>query len=266
LFERVIKAFGALVVAFIGLPVLVVIPLSFSSAQFLAFPPPGYSLRWYQDVLSRDYWLAPAWTSVQVASVTAVVALVLGTLASISLVRGRYFGRTGIMAFVISPMIVPFIVTGIALYFVLSKMALVDTFVGLVIGHTVLAVPRVVVVMTAVLQRVDVYLEHAATTLGARPWQAFMLVTLPSIIPGVISAGVIAFLTSYDEIIVTLFLSGARITTLPKRMWDSLLTELTPGLAAISTLLLVALVVLFAVIHVGRNFDWSGMRKPVRAD
>jgi ABC-type spermidine/putrescine transport system permease subunit II len=119
--------------------------------------------------------------------------------------------------------------------------------------------------MTAVLQRVDVFLEHAATTLGARPWQAFVLVTLPSIIPGVVSAAVIAFLTSFDEIIVTLFLSGARTTTLPKRMWDSLLNELTPGLAAISTLLLLVLVVLFAILHVGRNVDWAGLRNRGRA-
>jgi putative spermidine/putrescine transport system permease protein len=264
MFERTIKGLGLAVIAFIGLPVLVVIPLSFSSAQFLAFPPPGYSLRWYEDVLSRSYWLTPAATSLKIALATALVAVVLGTLASVSLVRGRYPGRTWITAFAISPMIVPFIVSGIALYFVLSKIGLVDTFLGLVIAHTVLALPRVIIIMTAVLQRVDVFLEHAAATLGARPTQAFLLVTLPAILPGVISAGVIAFLTSFDEIIVTLFLSGARTTTLPKRMWDSLLNELTPGLAAISTLLLVGLVVLFAVLHVGRSIDWSGERKRAR--
>lgn len=260
MFDRVLKGFGLAVVAFIGLPVLVVIPLSFSSAQYLAFPPPGYSLRWYEEILSRDYWLTPAATSVQVALATAVVAVVLGTLASISLVRGRYPGRTLISAFVVSPMIVPLIVSGIALYFVLGKMGLVDTFVGLVIAHTVLALPRVTIVMTAVLGRVDVFLEHAATTLGARPWQAFLLVTLPAIVPGIVSAAVIAFLTSFDEIIVSLFLSGARTTTLPKRMWDSLLNELTPGLAAISTLLLAGLAVLFVALYVGRSVDWSGRR------
>jgi ABC-type spermidine/putrescine transport system permease subunit II len=252
------QAAGLAVVAFIGLPILVVIPLSFSSAQYLAFPPPSYSLRWYQEVLSRDYWMTPFMTSLQVALATAAVAVVLGTLASVSLVRGRYPGRTLVSAFVISPMIVPFIVSGIALYFVLSKMGLVDTMLGLVIAHTVLALPRVVVVMTAVLQRVDVFLEHAAATLGARPLQGFLLVTLPGIWPGIASAAVIAFLTSFDEIIVTIFLSGARTPTLPKRMWDSLLNELTPGLAAISTLLLAGLVVLFAILHLCRNVDWSG--------
>lgn len=248
------------VVAFIGLPILVVIPLSFSGAQYLAFPPPSYSTRWYEDIFSRDYWLAPALTSFNLGLATALAALVLGTLASISLVRGRYAGRTLISAFIISPMIIPFIVSGIALYYVLGKIGLVDTFLGLLIAHTVLAIPRVTVVMTAVIGRVDVFLEHAATTLGARPWQAFVLVTLPIILPGVASAAVIAFLTSFDEIIVTLFLSGARTTTLPKRMWDSLLTELTPGLAAISTLLLVVLGLLFVVLHIGRSVDWSGRR------
>lgn len=260
MFERMMKAFGLAVIAFIGLPVLVVIPLSFSSAQYLSFPPPSYSLRWYEDILSRDYWLAPAATSVQLALATAAIAVVLGTLASVSLVRGRYPGRTLISAFLISPMIVPFIVSGIALYFILGKLGLVDTFLGLVIAHTVLAVPRVTVVMTAVIGRVDVFLEHAATTLGARPWQAFVLVTLPAILPGIASAAVIAFLTSFDEIIVTLFLSGARTPTLPKRMWDSLLTELTPGLAAISTLMLAVLAMLFLVFHFGRRVEWSGRR------
>jgi ABC-type spermidine/putrescine transport system permease subunit II len=253
MFERSLKTAGLAVIAFIGLPVLVVIPLSFSSAQYLAFPPPSYSLRWYEDILTRDYWLVPAATSFQLAIATALVAVVIGTLASISLVRGRYPGRTLVSAFLISPMIVPFIVSGIALYFVLSKVQLVDTFLGLLIAHTVLAVPRVTIVMTAVIGRVDVFLEHAATTLGARPWQAFALVTLPAILPGIASAAAIAFLTSFDEIIVTLFISGAHTPTLPKRMWDSLLTELTPGLAAISTLLLVALLLLFLLSRLGRR-------------
>lgn len=265
MFDRIVKGIGLLVVAFIGLPILIVIPLSFSSAQYLAFPPPGYSLRWYEDILSRDYWTAPAIVSLNLGLATAVAALAFGTLAAISLVRGRYPGRTLISAFIISPMIVPFIVSGIALYFVLSKLGLVDTFLGLLIAHTVLAIPRVTVIMTAVIGRVDVFLEHAATTLGARPWQAFVLVTMPIIMPGLISAAVIAFLTSFDEIIVTLFLSGARTTTLPKRMWDSLLNELTPSLAAISTLLLVLLVVLFAALQLGRRVEWTGSRAKAEA-
>jgi ABC-type spermidine/putrescine transport system permease subunit II len=257
-FDRAMKVVGLAVVAFIALPVLVVIPLSFSSAQYLSFPPPGYSLRWYHDVFSRDYWLTPGLLSVKVALTTMAAAVVLGTLASVSLVRGRYPGRTLISAFVISPMVVPFIISGIALYFVLGKVGLADSFLGLVIAHTVLAVPRVTVVMTSVLQRVDVFLEHAAMTLGARPAQAFFLVTVPAILPGIVSAAVIAFLASFDEIIVTLFVSGPHSATLPRRMWDSLLNELTPGIAVVSTLLLVGLVGLFALLQVCRSVDWSG--------
>src|SRR3954471_5783000 len=160
MFDRSLKALGLLVVGFIGLPIVIVLPLSFSGAQSLAFPPPSYSLRWYEDILSRDYWTTPAVTSLNLALATAFASLLLGTLASISLVRGRYPGRTIISAFIISPMIIPFIVSGIALYFVLGKVGLVDSFLGLLIAHTVLAIPRVTVIMTAVIGRVDVFLEH----------------------------------------------------------------------------------------------------------
>jgi ABC-type spermidine/putrescine transport system permease subunit II len=256
--DRVLKGLGLVVVAFIALPVVVVVPLSFSSAQYLAFPPPGYSLRWYVDVLSRDAWLRAGVTSLEVALATTVIATVLGTLAALGLVRRGGRGRTLLSAFVVSPMVVPFIITGIALYFMLGKIGLVDSVIGLVVAHTVLALPRTSVVMTAVLQRVDVFLEHAAMTLGARPAQAFFLVTVPAILPGIVAAAVIAFLASFDEIIVTLFVGGPHATTLPKRMWDSLLNDLTPALAVISTLLLVVLVGLFAVLQLARGVDWAG--------
>ena len=258
LFDRVMRAVGLAVVAFILLPILVVVPLSFSSAQYLAFPPPSYSLRWYNDVQSRDYWLTPGLFSVKVALATTGLAVVLGTLASLGLVRRRWPGRTLLSAFVISPMIVPFIIVGIALYFALGRVGLTDSFVGLVVAHTVLALPRVVVIMTSVLQQVDLLLEHAAMTLGARPAQAVLLVTVPAIVPGLLAAAILAFLTSFDEIIVTLFVSGPHSATLPRRMWDSLLNDLTPALAVVSTLLLVVLVGLFAVLQVCRGVDWAG--------
>ena len=252
------KAVGLAVIAAIVLPILVVVPLSFSSAQFLSFPPPGYSLRWYQEFFGRDYWFTPAWFSIKVGLTCMVAATVLGTLAALSFVRGAYVGRGVLSAFVIVPMVVPLIISALAFYFSLSKVGLIDTFAGLVIAHTVLALPRVAVMMTSVLQRADVFLEHAAMTLGAGPVQAFRLVTLPAIMPGIMAAAVIAFLTSFDEIIVALFLSGPRSTTLPKRMWDSLLTEMTPALAVVSTFLLVILIGLFAGLSALRGADWMG--------
>lgn len=258
MFERTIRGIGGLVVAFIALPIVVVIPLSFSSAPFLSFPPPGFSWRWYQEFFADDRWIRATTFSVQVGAVVMVVATVLGTLAALSLVRGDYAGRTLISTFLISPMVMPLIISGVAMYFVLTKLGLVDTFWGLVIAHSVLALPRVVVLMTSVLQRVDRLLEHAATTLGATPAQAFVLVTLPIILPGVVSAAIIAFLASFDEIIVALFISGPRSTTLPKRMWDSLTTELTPVIAVVSTLLLAAVVALFAALQAARSVEWGG--------
>lgn len=258
MFERTIRGAGALVVAFIGLPIVVVIPLSFSSASFLSFPPPGFSWRWYQAFFADDRWIRPTTFSVEVGAAVMVVATVLGTLAALSLVRGTYAGRTLISAFLVSPMVMPLIISGVAMYFVLTKIGLVDTFWGLVVAHSVLALPRVVVLMTSVLQRVDRLLEHAATTLGATPAQAFVLVTLPVILPGVLSAAIIAFLASFDEVIVALFISGPRSMTLPKRMWDSLTAELTPVIAVVSTLLLATVMILFVALQVARGVDWGG--------
>jgi len=155
---------------------------------------------------------------------------------------------------------VPFIITGIALYFALGRVGLAGTVPGLIIAHTVLALPRAAVVMTSVLRRADVLLEHAAMTLGARPAQAFFLVTVPLVLPGIVAAAIITFLASFDEIIVTLFVGGPHATTLPKRMWDSLLNDLTPALAVVSTVLLGLLVILFAVLQACRAIDWSGWR------
>ena len=258
--DRMLRGVGALVVAFIVLPVVVVIPLSFSDAQYLAFPPPAYSVRWYREVLASDAWLRAGITSLQVALATMVAATGLGTLAALGLVRHRFPGRALMSAFLVSPMVVPFIITGIALYFALGRVGLAGTVPGLIIAHTVLALPRAAVVMTSVLRRADVLLEHAAMTLGARPAAAFFLVTVPLVLPGIVAAAVITFLASFDEIIVTLFVGGPHATTLPKRMWDSLLNDLTPGLAVVSTVLLGLLVILFAVLQACRAVDWSVWR------
>ena len=223
---------------FLIAPLFIVIPISFSPLQFLKFPPPGLSLQWYHTYFGGRDWREATWVSIQVASMTALFATVLGTMLSIALVRGNFRGKNLIYALAISPMIVPIIITAIAVYFFYAKLRLVGSIPSLIAAHTILAIPFVLILVTSSLKGFDETLERAALSLGANPLKAFLLVTLPIIKPGVISGALFAFITSFDELIVVLFIAGTHAVTLPKRMWDSLWVEIEPTIAAISTILI----------------------------
>ena len=229
-------AVTALVLFYLIFPVFVVVPVSFSSAKFLQFPPPGLSLQWYEKYLGRADWTGATWLSLQVALGTAVLATVLGTAASLALVRGRFRGRDAINSFLVSPMIIPSIIVAIGIYFFYSQLRLIGNPASLVLAHTTLAIPFVVVNVSATLYGFDERLEHAAMNLGANRWQTFTRVTLPLIRPGVFAGALFAFITSFDELIVALFVSGTGAVTLPRKMWDGLRQEIDPTIAAVSTL------------------------------
>ena len=227
-----------LVFLFLAAPVVIVIPLAFSSADFLRFPPPSYSLRWFHNFFSRRDWMEAAVNSFKIGVLTAGLATVLGTAAAYGLVRGRSKRKEGLYAFFISPMIVPNIVFALALYYLFSKLRMVGNMWSLVLGHTVLALPPVILVLSASLQSVDHALEQAAMIHGARRFRAFREVTLPLILPGVITAALFAFLVSFDDLLIALFLSGSRAVTLPKRMWDGVRLEIDPTVAAVARLVM----------------------------
>ena len=243
----------ALVFAFLVFPVFVVAPVSFSSAKYLQFPPPGWSLQWYQNYLDRPGWVPATFLSIRVALVTALLATVLGTAASLALVRGRFPGRNAINSFLVSPLVVPGIIVAIGVYFVYAQARLVGNPLGLALAHTALALPFVVTNVSATLHGFDERLEYAAMNLGANRWQTFRRITLPIIRPGVFAGALFAFITSFDELIVALFVSGSGAVTLPRKMWDSLRQEIDPTIAAVSTVLITLSVVILLAAELLRQ-------------
>jgi putative spermidine/putrescine transport system permease protein len=232
-----LSVIAGLVLFYLILPILVVIPLSFSSASYLSFPPPGFSLHWYRNFFTRADWISSAWLSIWVGLAVTVLATTLGTPASVALVRGRFAGKGLVNAFILSPLIVPGIIVAIGIYFFYARLGVVGNPIALVLAHTCLAVPFVVINVSATLYGFDERLEYAAMSLGASPWGAFRQVTLPLIRPGVLAGSLFAFITSFDELIVALFVSGTTAVTLPRRMWEGIRFEIDPTIAAVSTIL-----------------------------
>jgi putative spermidine/putrescine transport system permease protein len=244
---------SGLVLAFLLLPILVVIPMSFSSASTLVFPPPGWSLQWYARYLGSPVWRRVTLNSITVALTTMGLASALGTPAAFAIVRGRFPGRNLLYAFVISPIIVPAIITAISIYSLYSRLHLVGSFYGLAIAHTVLATPFVVVNVSAVLRGFDRSLEWAAASLGANAARTFWHVTLPIIRPGLIAGALFAFITSFDEVVIAIFIAGTTSSTLPKRMWESIRLELDPIITAVSALLILFSILMYVSLLVYEN-------------
>jgi putative spermidine/putrescine transport system permease protein len=241
------------VLVFMALPILVIVVLSFSSASYLTFPPPAFGVRWYRAYLGSPEWLAATGLSLSVAASVVVLATTLGTLAALGLAQLPPLLRNLAAALILSPLIVPVIVVAIGIYYAYSRYGLVGTPVGLVLAHACLAVPFVVTSVGASLAGFDRRLEQAALSLGATPWGTFRQVTLPMIRPGVLIGALFAFLTSFDELVIALFLSGSGAVTLPRRMWDDLRFAIDPTIAAVSTLTIVLTASLLLAVHLTRQ-------------
>lgn len=243
----------AIILCYLIFPVFIVVPVSFSSAKYLQFPPPGWSLQWYQNYLERPGWVPATFVSIRVAVITTILATTLGTAASLALVRGRFPGKSAINSFIVSPLVVPGIIVAIGIYFFYAQVKLVGSPLGLALAHTALALPFVVTNVTATLHGFDERLEYAAMNLGANRWQTFWRVTLPIIRPGVFAGALFAFITSFDELIVALFVSGTGAVTLPRKMWDSLRQEIDPTIAAVSSVLIAISVLLLFTVEMLRQ-------------
>jgi putative spermidine/putrescine transport system permease protein len=242
-----------LVLLFLALPIMIVALLSFSSASYLTFPPPAFGIHWYAAYLGSREWLASTWLSLAIAASVVVLSTALGTLAALGLARLPRTMRAMVAALIVSPLIVPGIIAAIGIYYAYSRYRLVGTPIGLVLAHTCLAVPFVVTSVSASLAGFDRRLEQAALSLGATPWGTLRQVTLPLILPGVLVGALFAFITSFDEVIVALFLSGSGAVTLPRRMWDDLRFAIDPTIAAVSTLTIVLTAVMLGGVHVLRQ-------------
>jgi putative spermidine/putrescine transport system permease protein len=254
---RLARAILCLVVAvWLLAPLVVVVVISFSSAPFLQFPPPGFSLRWYDQLFTTPAWTNSLLVSVEIMVPAASLATVLGTAASYALVRGRVPGARLIMAGLMLPIIVPGMITAAALFGVYRGLGLNGTLTGLIIGHTVLCLPYVVATVSSALSVQDARLEQAASTLGAPPWATFRHVTLPLILPAVLSSLLLAMILTFDELIVSLFVSSARVRPVAVQMWSNLLGDFDPTIAAIASVcFLLALLVLLAdlALRAGRS-------------
>ena len=242
-----------LILLFLIFPIVVVMVVSFSSATYLTFPPPAFDLRWYKAYFGHADWLRPTWLSLWVAAAVVVLSTLLGTLASLGIARLPPALRVVASGLILSPLIVPVIVVAIGIYYAFSRYGLVGTPVALVLAHTCLAVPFVVTSVSASLSGIDPRLQQAALSLGATPAGTFFQVTLPLIRPGVMVGALFAFITSFDELVVSLFLSGSGAVTLPRRMWDDLRFAIDPTIAAVSTLTIVLTVALMGCAHLLRK-------------
>ncbi|MBL9060631.1 MAG: ABC transporter permease [Mangrovicoccus sp.] len=269
-----------LILLFLIAPILIIIPLSFNAQPYftftqkmLALDPEGYSLRWYDflltfgmsapeaprdaawwaDAWSNSQWIRAAKNSVIIGVFSTLVATFLGTLAALGLSRPEMPFRRSIMAILLSPMIVPIIITATGLFFFYSATGLSGTYVGLVLAHAVLGIPFVIITVTATLVGFDRSLSRAAASLGAAPVTSFFKVTMPLILPGVVSGALFAFVTSFDEVVVVLFIAGPEQQTIPRQMWNGIREQLSPSILAVATILVAVSTALLATIEVLRR-------------
>lgn len=244
-----LRLFCGLVFVFLIAPVLVIVPLSFNAEPYFTYPMPGVSMRWYEELLGSPAWRLSLRNSLVVAVATTALATSLGTLAALGLSRREFPYRTLVMGILVSPMVVPMVITAVGVYFFYSRVGLTSSLVGLVLSHTALATPLVVITVTATLQGFDRSLTRAAASLGAPPLVVFTRVTLPLIAPGVISGGLFAFITSFDEVVVALFLAGPEQRTLPRQMWTGIREQLSPAILAVASLMTLLSVLVLATVE-----------------
>ena len=240
--------FCGLVFFFLIAPLFVILPLSFNAEQYihfsskmLALDPEGFSLRWYEDMIygTKNPWGLATKNSLIIAFFATIGSTVLGTVAALGLSSRHMPYKAAFMALLISPMIVPLIISGTAIFFFMAKVGLAATHTGIVLSHIILGTPFVVITVTATLSGFDHSVTRAAASLGSNPVNTFMKITLPLIMPGVISGALFAFVTSFDEVVVVLFLAGLENTTIPIQMWVGLREQLSPTIMAGATCLIV---------------------------
>lgn len=248
LMRSAVVIFAVAVLLFLIAPLFVIVPLSFSADPFFTFPVPKYSLRWYYDFFGNERWVKGIINSSITAVLTTILATTLGTMAALGLTSPHFPYRRAVMAVLISPMIIPVVIVAVGSYLFFGPLGLTNTRLGLVLAHTALATPFVVITVTATLSTYDTNLTRAALSLGAPPVSAFFRVTLPSIITGVISGAIFAFATSFDEVVVALFLTGAEQRTLPVQMFSGIRDQINPTIMAAATILLALSVALFVAL------------------
>jgi len=238
-----------IVLAFLIAPVLAIIPLSFNAGSYFSYPMTGFSLRWYEKALLNPDWQRAFLNSLGIGAMATLIATVLGTLAALGLSRSSFPWRSVIMPLLISPMIIPVVVVAVGFYMVFAPLGLTDSYAGVVLAHAALGTPFVVITVTASLLSFDRNLVRAAAGLGAPPWTAFRRVTLPLISLAVATGAIFAFATSFDEVVVILFIGGPAQRTVPRQMWSGIREAIDPSILAVATLLTIFAIALFVTLN-----------------
>jgi putative spermidine/putrescine transport system permease protein len=255
--------FVALILIYLVAPTLVVVPLSFSSEAFLSFPPPGYSLRWYESFVASLDFRGAIWNSISIGLPSAALATVAGTLAALALTRGGVPFRRLLAALMLAPLILPQIVLALGLFPVMARIGLIGTYGGIILAHAVVTMPLVFITVSAALANYPAALEHAALTLGANGWKTFRYVTLPMIKGGVVIGFIFAFTFSFDELILAIFLTSPATRTVPRLLWEQLNYQMTPIIAAATVVILATTLTL---LYLGAVFERRSHKLTIRAE
>jgi putative spermidine/putrescine transport system permease protein len=243
--RRLLNAYSIGVIVVLLMPILAFVPMSFASTAYLSFPPVGFSLRWFQEFFESPQWTAATLRSFGVGIVSATLAVTLGMLAAIGLVRGRSKAASTVFMMFLAPMIVPQIALSVAMFYLFADIGLVATDVGIVIGHCVISLPIVFVILLASFKGYDWRLNDVAMTLGASRLQTIVKIAAPLLKGGLMAGFITGFLHSFEELTVALFLGGGLRSTLPRQMWDSILLQATPLIAAASVIVLAIVIAMY---------------------
>ena len=245
----ILYAFCTLILLYVIMPMLAIVPLSFNAEPFFSYPIRKFSLRWYEEFFHSAQWMLALKNSLTIASAVVVLATVLGTLAALGLTLAAFPMKSVVVGLLISPMMVPHIITGVGLFFFFASLNLVNTRVGLILAHTLVATPFVVMTVSVTLANFNVNLIRAASNLGAGPLTVFRRIILPLILPGVLSGALFAFVASFDELIITILLAGSETRTLPRQIWSGVREEVSPVITAVATLLMAFAVLAMLILQ-----------------
>lgn len=245
--RRALWAYAACIILWLVLPTLVIVPMSFNDSVSFNFPPKGFSLQWYEKFFTDPSWLKALSASIQVALLTTVVSTVVGVMAALGLAKFRFRGRSVLENTFLLPLIIPGIVLAVGVYSIFLRLGMLGTLLGFVLAHTVLALPLVIINVLASLQGMNPQFEHAAAILGANRWVAFRTVTMPLIAPGVAAGALFAFVTSFDEVVLSLFIQSPHLQTLPVKIYSSVTDSNDPTVAAIAVIMMLVSVAVIAI-------------------
>jgi len=243
-----LSSFTGLMILYLVFPILINFPVSFSSSKYFKFPPSGFSFEWYKDYFLNSEWINATFLSLKVAVLAAGFSTIMGLAASFGLVRQRIRGKQYLYAFILSPLIVPVIITAVGCYFFLAHLGLAGTTIGLALSHSLVVIPLTIVIISSTLVGFDLRLEQAALSMGASRARTFLSVTFPTIRSGIIIASLFAFLYSFDEVIIALFLSGVRGVTLPVMIWKIIRENISPTISAVSSILVFITITLLVLV------------------